>query len=85
MVLNPIAEDAGIVPEDADEVNPLRGFISNLLVERKIPVESNKMGPKVVWETYCDENEFEGWEHGDKFQKLLRELCEKAKLKKPRF
>jgi len=27
MALNPIAEDAAIAPEDADEVNPLRGFI----------------------------------------------------------
>jgi len=34
------------------------------------------MGPKVVWETYCNEKEFEGWEHGDKFQKILRELRE---------
>ena len=85
MALNPIAEDAAIEPEDTDEVNPLRGFMLNLLVERKIPVESNKMGPKVVWETYCDENEFEGWEYGDKFKKLLLELREKAKLKKPKL
>jgi len=76
MALNQIAVDAAIAPEDADEVNPLRGFLLNLLVERKIPVKSKKMGPKVVWETYCDENEFEGWEHGDKFQKILRELRE---------
>ena len=85
MALNPIAEDPVIAPEDAEEVNPLRGFLLNLLVERKIPVEANKMGPKVVWETYCDEDEFEGWEYGDKFQKLLRELREKAKLKKPKL
>lgn len=85
MALNPITEDAVIAQEDAEEVNPLRGFILNLLVERKIPVESKKMGPKIVWETYCDEKEVEGWEYGDNFQKLLRELREKAKLKKPKF
>ena len=66
MELNTIAEDA-MAQEDDEEENPLRGFILNLLVERKIPVESNKMGPKIVWETYCDEPEFKGWEYGDKF------------------
>jgi len=43
--------------EDDEAESPLRSFILNLLVERKTPVESNKMGPKLVWETYCDEPE----------------------------
>ena len=47
MELNTIAEDA-MAQEDDEEENPLRVFILNLLVERKIPIESNKIGPKVV-------------------------------------
>ena len=84
MELNAIAEDA-TAQEDGEAESPLRMFLLNLLLERKIPVESNKMGPMQVWETYCDEPEFEGWEYGDNFQKLLRELREKAKLKKPKL
>jgi len=70
MELNPIAEDVTVQEDDKAE-NPLRSFTLNLLVERKKPVESDKMGPKLVWKTCCDNMEFEGWEHGNDFQKLL--------------
>ena len=56
------------------EHHPLREFLLNLLIENKIPVDHTIMGPREVWDTYCDNPLFEGLKYGTTFTRRLLAL-----------
>lgn len=55
--------------------HPARSFLLKNLQDGTIPVDKKKMGPRVVWDSFCKDNSFfERMEYDDAFRRRLLDL-----------
>ena len=75
-------EDLEIVGDLPWLYHPLRAFLLEKIVSGEIPANYKLMKPRDVWETFCDADVFEGFEHDAAFTRRLlslRKLVEEGK------
>jgi len=73
--------DPDIVDEDLELVgkvpwlyHPLRAFLVEKIIAGQIPINYKLMRPRDVWETFCDNDVFEGFEYDAAFTRRLLSL-----------
>lgn len=67
-------EDLEIVGEVPWLYHPLRAFLLHKMMQGLIPVDYKLMKPSEVWETFCDDDAFEGFEYDTAFKRRLLSL-----------
>ena len=61
------------------QFHPLRAFLLKKIVSGEIPVDHKVMGPKDVWNLFCDDDAFEGTEYNSTFTSRLLALRKSVK------
>ena len=56
------------------EFHPLRERLLELLISNEIPTSYKEMGPKAVWDKYCGEKVFQGFNYDAAFKRRLLAL-----------
>lgn len=78
-------EDVEDLGEDVDwQYHPLKQFLKDKIIDGSIPCDWKLMKPFDVWNTYCDNDVFEGMEYDAAFKRRLLSLRNQVKVGKNR-